>query len=116
VPNIQSFGLSDGLVRPPHGYGSGDATAWKRVAIGVASATFDLFGAIVVGAVVFSPTVDCYVRAGAVASANDATANDFPMLAGWFYKWMHLGAPDRYVSVLRKSADGFLYYYTPGSS
>jgi hypothetical protein len=128
---IQLFGsVALDATRPPHGFGSGDPTAWKRIHIEAQSKSADILGVGVrsvinevdtylagpgVVPVVFAPTVDCYFRA--TASIDDADGNaiatDFPMKAGWLYKFVHVGAADRYVSVMRKTEDGYLYYYVP---
>lgn len=102
------------LMRPPHGFGSGDATAWKSAAIGAVSATYDLVGQpdrIV--AVVLRPTVDCYVRFGP-SGLGAALTTDMPLSAGWIYRFTLIGDKDRYCSVLRAgSTDGALGYYLP---
>ena len=75
------------------------------------SATFDVTeGVDRITSVIWYPTVDCYVRFGP-GTLGAAVATDFPMLAGWLYRFLHIGDNDRHCSVLRASADGFLCFY-----
>jgi hypothetical protein len=96
---------ADLLRRPPHGFGTGDATACRTITTSGAASTaqVDLLLSNTMAYVIMRFTGDCFVRMGPTGLA-DAVVTDWPAKSGEIWEWLAFGALDRYCKIIRGGA------------